>query len=126
MEFEVNGFTYRAGKLNAFQQFDIARRLAPLMSEITGSIQDLAGPELHAEVIRVVALALSKMSDADCHYILSLCLSVVTRKVNDAWAAIYLASAGRFMFEDIQMPEMLAITMKVIETNLSGFFDGRP
>jgi hypothetical protein len=123
-EFEINGQTYRAAKLDAFKQFHIARRLAPLQAGLSkameggGSGEDAFSP--------AIAEAVAGMPDADCDYILQTCLAVVQRQQDGRWVSIMAAGAKALMFEDIDMGAMLQIAGQVITENLGGFFGASP
>lgn len=118
-EFEVNGALYRAGKMDAFRQFHVARRLAPVVGSLGSLSQAARNP---VEALAPVAQAIAGLSDADCEYVLGTCLGVVQRQQGNAWANIWNASAKRPMFEDIDLPAMLQIAMHVLQDTLGGFF----
>lgn len=115
MEFEIKGQQYRSGKLDAFKQFHVARRLAPLL----GGIAQGGGGDFSA-FLQPMAEAIAHMPDADCDYILNTCLAVVQRQQGNAWASIM--KGKEFMFDDIDMGSMIQITVQVIQENLGGFF----
>jgi hypothetical protein len=120
MDFEINGQQYRSGKLNARQQFHVARRLAPVLGGLATASQ--GNTEDFATFLQPIADAIAGMSDADCDYVLDNCLAVVKRQQGSAWANIFVNKAQ--MFEDIDMGVMLQIASKVITENLGGFFQG--
>lgn len=120
MEFEISGNNYRSGKLDAFKQFHVSRRLAPVLSGLAiaanGSEADFSA------FLQPIAEAVAQMPDADCDYILHTCLGVVQRQQGNAWANIYAQGAKTLMFDDIDLAAMLQIAAKVIQDNLAGFF----
>lgn len=120
MEFEINGQQYRSGKLNARQQFHVARRLAPVLGGLAAASQGASTDFAH--FLQPIADAIAGMSDADCDYILDTCLGVVQRQQGSAWALILVNKAQ--MFDDIDLGVMLQIASKVITENLGGFFQG--
>jgi len=155
--FTVQDTTYRTKhKLNARQQFHIARRLAPVVSVIGAIVPMLQGAleqqtmtpsengedeittQLRAMARRAVDMeamahpimeALAALPDADCDYVLDLCLAVVQRMqsgngAGPIWSDIWNARANKLMFEDIELPAMLQIAMEVLRENLMGFFSG--
>jgi hypothetical protein len=140
IEYEVAGQTYRATrKLDAFKQFAVSRRMAPLLAIMGAEVVALArapkAPEADRTVRFVglfpaVAEALSKMTDDDCNYILHNCLSVVQRRVKldnsggVGWQDV-IAKGGVLMFaDDIDMDVMLRIVFPVLQENLQGFLKG--
>jgi hypothetical protein len=154
-EFTVAATTYRTKmKLNARQQFHIARRIAPVVSVIgavipllQGALQqqtitpeqddvDNTAAQIRATAQRMADLetlgrpimeALASLPDADCDYVLDLCLAVVQRMQSGngsgpMWSDIWNPRASKLMFEDIELPAMLQIAMEVLRENLMGFF----
>lgn len=121
MEFEISGQQYRSGKLNARQQFHVARRLAPVLGGLVDASS--AGAESFSKFLQPIADAISGMSDADCDYVLDTCLAVVQRQQGTAWSPV-MASSKAIMFDDIDVGVMLQMAAKVIQENLGSFFPG--
>lgn len=117
-EFEIAGQTYRAGKLDAFRQFHVFRRLTPVLGSMGGLNRAAENP---MEALAPVAQAIAGLSDADCEYVLGTCLGVVQRRQGTTWANVWNASAKRPMFDDIDLPAMLQIAVRVAEENFGGF-----
>ncbi|WP_368733775.1 phage tail assembly chaperone, partial [Citrobacter koseri] len=65
-EFEVDGQTYRSGRMNARTQFHVLRRMAPLL----GPLQSLAANQGGANALPVFADAIGGLSDEATDYIL--------------------------------------------------------
>jgi hypothetical protein len=145
LEFKVGENNYRAKKMNAFQQFHVARRLAPVITEVLTMGDLLASAGVLAEVpegaertidytklIVPFADALSRVSDDDCNYVLGACLGMVQRQQGGngqgvMWSDVWNARARSIMFEDINtLPTMMEIVVHVLQDNMSGFFDGVP
>jgi hypothetical protein len=122
-EIEIKGVNYRCGRMDAKKQFHVARRLAPLLAGLGGAIKgDAAG---FTELISPIADALSKMSDKDTDYVIDTCLLVVQRRQGDAWQSV-TARDGSLMFDDIDLPALLQLTVAVIQQNLGSFFPAGP
>lgn len=121
MEFEVNGVRYRSGKLNAKQQFHVARRLFPLLSGV-GSDPNVS----FDKVIGGISMGIATIPDADCDYVIDTCMSVVQRKQGESWANVYNVAARRYMFEDIDLAAMLKITAEVIREFIGPFLSSLP
>lgn len=140
-ERDVYGHRYKIGTLNAMQQFHVMRRLYSVSSgamEGFNKLQEKGGSamlEKHLsgtkdaddvnilEVIQPLLRAVGQMRDEDVEYVFNQCLSVVERQMPGAtgWARVQ-SSPGQLMFDDIQMPQMLALTWHVLRVNVSGFF----
>jgi len=129
VEFEVAGQRYTAGRLNAITQFHVTRRLGPalvvagvtfkmMMEGMKASLDDwvaVAGP-----IMEVV----SRMSDEDVDYVIFTCLSVVRRREGDRWAPLLAGDGKTLMYQDLDMAEMLRLTVEVLRGNLANFAKG--
>ena len=129
-EFEVAGVIYRAGKLEAFKQFHVVRRLTPIFAALknlkfvedaeTGVKKlDLANTD-----IAPIAEALGSLSDEDSEYIINTCMNVCQRRQEAGWMKV--RSNNVFMFQDIDMNILLQLTWNVITENFAGFFSEAP
>ncbi|VXB25187.1 putative bacteriophage protein [Burkholderia sp. 8Y] len=120
---DINGQSYRIGRLDAKKQFHVARRLAPLLAGLGGALKGKA--QGFAELVSPIADALAKMSDEDTDYVLDTCLSVVARQQGDGWQNV-MVKGGGLVFQDIDLPAMLQLTVAVVQQNLGSFFPGGP
>lgn len=116
---EVGGQQYRIGRLDAKKQFHVARRLAPLLAGLGGALQGES--KGFTQLVTPIAEALSKMSDEDTDYVIDTCLAVVQRQSNNQWASVMVRNGG-LMFQDIDMAQMLQLTVAVVQGNLGNFF----
>mgnify|MGYP000094691481 CR=1 FL=1 len=107
MQFTIKDKTFDSGRLNAFQQLHVVRRLAPVTE-------------------RLVALAGSagELPDADVDYILNACLDV-TQIRQDTGGFARLRVNGVIMFP-LDLTMLLGIAAHVLKDNLSGFFADLP
>ncbi len=128
---EVNGESYRFGRLDAMKQFHVTRRLLPILAEMGMSAGTIAQMRGEASEMGIVGLMgpvmemISKMPDEDVEYIVRTCLAVVKRQQGEAWAAVQAAN-GSLMFADIDMTVMIRLTIEVLKENLDGFFGSPP
>ena len=120
-EFEVAGQAYRSGRLNAFEQSHIIRRLAPLVSAFSGVVAAIK--EDPSRAFEPMAQAFAGMSDADVEYIQVRALAVVQRQQGDRWAPVWVQRGG-IAFEDIDALVMNQLVFEVLRDNLAPFFDG--
>jgi hypothetical protein len=133
IEFDIAGNQYRAGKLNAFQQLHVSRKIAPLIpalipvflsvSKMPGRIKDnIMGL---GQVLQPFADGISSLPDDTLEYVISTCLSVVKRHHADVWAPVWSQSAKSMMFDDINdMGTMIPLVVRVIQSNLAPFISG--
>lgn len=124
-EFEVDGQTYRSGKMNARTQFHVLRRVAPAVAQLTAFSTGQGG----AAALPALVDAISKLSDEATDYVLDQCLAVVERKQGDAgWHKVLPAglsiAQGRLQFADIDMMAMLQIVSYVLRDNYQALFQG--
>lgn len=126
---EVAGNNYNIGKLSPMVQFNVTRRLAPLLAQMGISLQTLQkGMQTDMTdflpVLGPVTEALARISDEDANYIIFTCLDVVSRQSGEKWGRIN--SGANLMYEDIDMPTMLRLVVEVIKENLGSFMRGLP
>ena len=117
METTIKGVRYRIGKLAAFDQLKIARKLAPT-AILIGALAKAEAASSDTSMLTL--LILSHLSDADSEQVMALCLAVVTRM--EATGAAKIWSPGGLMFSDIEMMDMLKLTADTIVDNLGSFF----
>lgn len=125
-EFTIADKQYRSSKLNAFQQFHVARKLGPLFAKL-GPGQLRTDPDASlSDMLAPIMEALAGMPEEDCNYILHRCLSVVQRwQGGSVWAPVWNDPAKRLMFEDIDLSTMIQITLQVLGDNLGPFMSGQ-
>ncbi len=127
MDFEIAGQQYRSGKMDAFRQFHVSRRLAPVLSGLAASAAAGAGGDSDHEFaafLQPLVNGIASMSDADCDYVLHACLGVVKRQQGNAWAPIFITQGNSLMFDDIDLAVMLQIASRVIQDNFGNFIQG--
>ncbi|HCR3197157.1 phage tail assembly chaperone [Morganella morganii] len=143
MEFMINGNTYRSGKLDAFQQQDLAFALvpafgavAPLLKDILPASEDGTGGDEIADVrkeklmdslpviLPALTTAVRTLDKKSRKEINDICLDVVTRQTGNQWSKIY--SGGVLMYDDINGIELLQIVGYVIKDSLGSFFPAPP
>lgn len=121
MEVELNGQTYRIDRMNVFDQWDVARRLMPVLGALTG-IKD--GDSL-SKMLMPAFQSLGSMSNEDSSFVLNKCLSVVKRRQVIDGAVAYanvLGGKNSLMFDDIDMFIMLRLATFVVVENIGDFF----
>ena len=128
-EFEVAGHKYRAGRLDAMTQFHVTRRLGPALV-VAGVTFKMMQEGMRTTLEDWVAVAgpimevVSKMSDTDVDYIIFRCLAVVQRRDGDRWAPVLTQDRDALMYQDLDMAEMLRLTVEVLRGNLANFAKG--
>lgn len=131
MDFEIEGKEFRADKLDAFKQFHVSRKLAPIIPTLIPVFVKIAkdGAEVkdlsaYGELLAPFADGLSAMTNEDSEYVLSVCLSVTKRKVGDNWAPVWSNSGKVLMFDDMNLGDMIQIVLKVVQDSLGNFIRG--
>jgi hypothetical protein len=118
MEFELEGRTYRANKIDARTQFHIVRRLAPVLGEIAPALQGKGG----LDALPPLANAVAKLTDSDADYVIFGLLKAVVRKQDQGLGWGPVATGEQLMSDDITMPLMLKLAWQSFSFNMSGFF----
>ncbi len=114
---ELSGNNYQIGRLNAFDQLKIARKLAAT-SVLIGSLVKAEAQK--SDITFLVLLILSHLDDASSEQVVNLCLGAVSRQQGTMVAPIM--NSGTMMFSDIGVSDILQLTSKVITENLGNFF----
>lgn len=135
--FEAGGRKFKIGKLDAFRQFHIVRRIGPLLAGMipvfaeikSAKVDDLPEEEKLAafgKIAEPIMGGLSKLSDADADYVLFRLLSVVEVQQPEfnTWAKI--ANDSGLMIQDLELPLLLQAAARAFMFNLSGFFASLP
>lgn len=123
MELELDGHTYRVGKLDARAQFHIVRRLAPVLGELAPALQ---GGKGGLDALPPIATAVAKLSDADADYCIFGLLKVVSRKQPNGLGWGPVSTENLLMYDDIGMTQMLKLAWEALAFNMSGFFAALP
>lgn len=151
-EFEVDGKTYRVGKLNAINQFHLVRKIGPIIAKIGPMVVEMSKPPENSEgeppvdtsdvptvtsapsslldmakIIGPVLDALSEMKDEDVNYIVKLCLSVTQRQeAAGQWMQTWNTRAGQPQYVDINLRALIQIAINVIQENVGDFLADAP
>ena len=129
-EIELSGQQYRIGKLTAMPQFHVSRRIAPIIPTLIpvfmklakgGVAGDLSG---FSEALGPFADGIAAMDDAASEFVLSTCLSAVSRQNGQTWATIWNRQHNTCMFDDIDLGVMINLTVSVIQDSLAPFIRG--
>lgn len=109
-----------SGKMNAFEQLAIMRKIAPALGFVDG-IMRKENEDKPKSIL--ILLMLSQISDEDSQFVINKCLSFVVRLQKDGQKAKLMTQNGQLMFSDIGLEQMLELTSKVIEDSLGDFLN---
>jgi hypothetical protein len=133
-EFELGEHTYRVGRLDAFKQFHLSRKIAPIIPTLIPAfltLHDLSregaassDPALMAEAFGPFAAGIAGMPDEAAEFILGTCLSVVQRRQGNVWMPVWSVPSATCMFDDIDLVQMVQISARVMEGSLGPFLRG--
>lgn len=135
-DFEIGGRSFKLNKINAFKQFHIVRRIAPILAELMPALKDVAKVSSNlnesekldefAKILSPIMMGLSKLSDADSDMVLYALLGSVEIKQEPTgnWAKV--ANENMLMMQELELPVLLQIAGRAFAYNLSGFFAGMP
>jgi len=108
MEFDMNGIGYKAEKLDAMKQFHIARKLAPVLSE-------LAPGQNQESQISGLASAISKIGDKEAEFVIYSLLSCVKRKMGQGLGYSKVANESSLMYDDIDLKTMMHLVWQSLQ-----------
>jgi hypothetical protein len=136
-DFEIGSRKFKLGKIDAFKQFHIVRRIGPILSDMLPAMKDVQkvgmGDNLtesqkldaFAEIAAPIMTGISKLSDQDADRVLfGLLGSVEVQQPGGNWAKV--ATDSMLMIQDLELPVLLQIAGRAFAFNLSGFFSGLP
>jgi hypothetical protein len=121
-EIEVDGVLYRIGKLNGLRQFDVVRRLGPMVPILAQQVREGADKIEGARWIMGVAVgAAAEVKQADSDFVVQTCLGAVQRKdpATGAWVPLLM---GGQVSEDVDLSVILEVLDAVLQENLGRFF----
>ena len=129
-EFTIGEVSYRTTKLNARQQWNIARRIAPLLSGAGDLLKalDAGAPASDVDYFAAfgpLANALAGLSDEASDYVLNTCMRATTRLAGEQWRPV-MTPDGTLMWQDVDMKVMLVIAWNVLQESLGGFLSDLP
>jgi hypothetical protein len=127
----ISGQSYRLGKLTAFQQLHVSRKVGPLIPTLVPAFLAMGkqGAGLDqlgrlASLVQPFTEAFASMSDEDVEYVAGICLGVVQRQQGSTWAPIWNQQGKCLMFDDIDLGAMIPLVVQVIVANLGPFISG--
>lgn len=132
-DFSFDGKNFKISKLNAFKQFHIARRVAPLMSrllpvmaEIAKTLKnekDMSEQERFDQIVKIgqpVLQGLSELPEKDADTLLKSLLAAVEME-QDAGNWAYIVVGENLMFQNLELSTLLAVAGRAFIFNLKGF-----
>jgi hypothetical protein len=127
-EITVKDHVYKTGRLDAFTQLHIVRRLGPALIVAGVSIEVLkSGTKLYLQdMVRMAEPVMSfvgQMREEDVDYILLSCLRVIQRKEGDRWMSINSGTRD-LQYNDIDMIVLLRLVVEVLKDNIGSFLTG--
>jgi hypothetical protein len=120
----INGYDYQFSKLNAFDQYHLARKLAPVLGLLAmqNNREVLAG-----KFPQAFCALTAQFTEGDAQDVVNRCLDAAQRKQQNAWGPVRVN--GSVMYSDVleDLDVMLKIVWGVLEANLLvDFFTERP
>ncbi len=128
-EFSVGNKSFKLRKVDAFKQFHIVRRLAPVLKDLIPIATKMKKGDDESESVKALAPILdgiSKLSDKDADFVLiNLLCAVEMKQESGAWARVATPESG-MMFDNLDLPLMLNIAGRAFMYNIEGFFSALP
>lgn len=130
-DFEIGSRKFKLNKIDAFKQFAIMRRMAPILGDMIGAIQGKSDKDDPLKIIAPIFDGLSKMSDSDAEKVLiGLCSAVEMQQASFGnWAKVATESNGLTFKEGpdaLDLPDILHIAIKSFWFNAESFFAKLP
>jgi hypothetical protein len=132
-EFDIGGVNFKLRKIDAFKQFHIVRRIAPILSELLPALKDVGAGfknleslseaekfDQMAKIVTPIMDGLSKLSDQDSEFVLLGLLAAVEVNTSGAWSTV--AKGSMLMRQDLDLPVLLQLAGRAFMFNLSSFF----
>lgn len=137
-DFSIGSKSFKLNKIDAFKQFHIVRRMAPLLGELlpamaamskAKNLDEMSEEEKLVQFAKIgepLMVGLANMSDADADKVLFGLLASVEMKQDATGNWAKLATDSALMFSDLELPVMLQAAGRALMFNLSGFFNALP
>ena len=132
-EFEMDGHWYRIGRMNAFEQFHVSRKISPLIPPLIPVFMQMAkntgGPldvSAMSGLFQPFADGFAALPDDSAEYVINTCLKAVRRKnERDEWVPVWSVGGKQVMFDDLNnLSVMLRLVLRVIKDSLGDFLTG--
>lgn len=124
--FQIGEHQYQSRPLSAFQQLEIATRVGIALSGMADVKREQPDAD-QRRMCQALAAHLGMVAQESVERVTYICLSAVSRQSGAGWAPITGAVPGVLMFQDIALPDILAIIWAVLEENrLPDFFNVPP
>ena len=125
-EVKLGEHTYRTGRLNAIQQWEIFRRLGPILPALSAEFREGVEATPGARwIMSAVSGLLAELKQENADYILHAALAAVERydPAVQAWfSVVAMNGTGNLQYQDIELLTMLELIDRVIQENMHGFF----
>jgi len=108
LELEVSGNKYKLVKMDTFIQFNVARKLLPVLTSFDSGD------------INVWANALANMPDDHAMFIVTESLKACSRLDGGGYRQVYNAG-GVMMYQDIDLNVMIKLVSELLKYNLENF-----
>lgn len=131
---QINGDTYNIQRMHAKDQFNVLRKVLPVIRGLGKGFADAPSQVLDkplsemelSEILEVggpLVQALYELKDEDVDYVIDKCLSRVQIKTQAGWANV-APRPGQYLFEDkMTMATMMQLVISVMqENNIISFF----
>lgn len=124
--FAINGVNFKVHKIDAFKQFHIVRRMAPILADLIPVANKLskmkdAGDE-QFEALAPIMNGLAKLTDEESNKVLIGLLSAIEMQQGEGGPWARLVNGESLMFQNLELPVMLQAAGRAFMFNMAGFF----
>lgn len=131
-DFSFNNRNYKLNKLDAFKQYHIVRRLAPILGDLLPALGKLSKKkkieeigEEELEAFTPIFKGFANLSDEDANRVLlGLIEAVEIQQTTGNWARVVVNN--QLMFQDFEFPELMQLAGRAFMYNLGNFLKLAP
>jgi hypothetical protein len=135
--FELNGKQFQLSKIDAFKQFHIVRKIAPILGDLIPAMKDMHKVmnveslsesekfDQFAQIAAPLMNGISRLSDVDADRVLYGLLSSVEMK-QEAGNYARVASGDMLMIQNLDLSILLQLAGRAFIFNLQDFFAALP
>jgi hypothetical protein len=133
VDFTLDDRAYRAEKLGAIEQFQLSRKLAPLLPPLAPLFLKIAQPRgASGDLLSLVSLAepfakaLAELTDETAEQLVTMTLAAVKTETSPGtWMPVWIAGAKTAAVVELNdFGKLLPVMLRVIQLNLGPFISG--
>lgn len=128
IEREIEGRTYRIYKMPVMVQWQVAKKLAPVVARMGPVLPEALGKGSMGDMVTALAPlagAIADMPDADSDFVFDRTLRAVKVYEAGVESDFWNDKLRAPQYADVSLPTLLQLVMEVLGASLAGFTPGR-